>query len=50
MLLGVGGGSVASMRGSAARSSLFPTSRRERFGEARARASLRKGWRLEKVL
>lgn len=45
---GVGGGRVVSMRGSPARSSLLPTRRRERLGEARARASLRKGWRLWK--
>jgi hypothetical protein len=49
MELGVGGGRVVSTR-SLARSSLLPTRRRERFGEARARASLRKGWRLVKVL
>jgi hypothetical protein len=35
--------------GSEARSSLLPTSRRERFGLARARASLRKGWMPRKV-
>lgn len=31
-----------------ARSSLLPASTRVRLGEARARASLRKGWRLWK--
>lgn len=43
MLDGVGGGIVVSIRESLARSSLLPASRRVRFGEARARASFRKG-------
>ena len=43
MLLGVGGGKLVSTNESEARSSLFPTSIRLRFGEAKARASLRKG-------
>ena len=43
ILLGVGGGRVVSTNGSDARSSLFPTSMRLRFGDASARASLRKG-------
>lgn len=43
MLLGVGGGRLVSTNESEARSSLFPTSIRLRFGEAKARASLRKG-------
>lgn len=50
MLLGVGGGRLVSTSASLARSSLLPTSRRVRFGEARARASFRKGWRPPKVL
>jgi hypothetical protein len=49
-LLGVGGGSPVSTSGSSARSSLLPTSRMERLGEASARASLRKGCRLLKEL
>lgn len=48
MLEGVGGGRLVSMSGSDARSNLFPTSIRFKFGEASARASLRKGWRARK--
>jgi hypothetical protein len=40
---GVGGGSPVSTSASDARSSLLPTSRSERLGDASARASLRNG-------
>ncbi len=49
-LLGVGGGRLVSMSESVARSSLFPTNKSERFGDASARASLRNGCSAEKVL
>ena len=49
-LLGVGGGRLVSMSESVARSSLFPTNKSERFGDASARASFRNGCSAEKVL
>jgi len=47
-LLGVRGGMLVSTRASEARSSLFPTRRTLSLGEARARASFRKGWMARK--
>lgn len=47
-LLGVRGGTLVSTRASDARSSLLPARRRLSLGEARARASLRKGWMARK--
>ena len=47
-LLGVGGGRLVSTRASEARSSLLPARRTLNLGEARARASLRKGWMARK--
>lgn len=47
-LSGIEEGMLVSTRGSEARSNLLPTRRTLNLGDARARASLRKGWRARK--
>jgi hypothetical protein len=48
VLDGVGGGRISSGKSVSARSALFPASRTVRFGDARARASIRKVGRAAK--